>query len=164
MAGLRHHKVGKVVKGEDVRGARGEASGRVMALDLGEARIGVALSDEMRMFATPLCQLDRRKDVFAALEALVRRYGVTEVVVGLPLNMNGTAGPAARAASEFAEALRARLHLPVATFDERLTTVAAERALLEADLSRARRRELRDKVSAALILQAYLARRESGSR
>lgn len=138
-------------------------AGRVLGLDLGEVRVGVALSDELRMTANPLCQLDRKRDLLGELERLVKEHGVMEIVVGLPLNMDGTAGPAAAAAEEFAQALRERLELPVATFDERLSTVAAERALLEADLSRAKRKKLRDKISAAIILQSYLAFMESGS-
>ncbi|HJZ84939.1 MAG TPA: Holliday junction resolvase RuvX [Polyangia bacterium] len=130
---------------------------RVLGLDVGTKTIGVALSDETGLIASPHETLGRRgtrADV-AALFALAQRFGVSQVVVGLPLELDGTPGPAARRVQTLVDALRAA-GLEVALQDERFSTVAAERALLEADLSRARRKQVVDKVAAAYILQGWL--------
>jgi putative Holliday junction resolvase len=134
---------------------------RILGLDLGARAIGIALSDEMGWTAQPHSTLRRagREADLAALRGLAREHGVEEVVVGHPLNLNGSAGPAARAAEAFARELEEALGVPVRLWDERLTTVAAERVLLEADLSRAKRRRVIDRIAAALILQGYLDHR-----
>ncbi|MCL6450310.1 MAG: Holliday junction resolvase RuvX [Acetobacteraceae bacterium] len=129
-----------------------------MGLDLGSRTIGVALSDESGVVAQPLLTLQRRgvtRDL-EALGALVTRWQVGRIVVGLPLRLDGRRGPEAASAAEFASRLAAALGVPVSTWDERLTTTAAEKAMLEADLSRERRRLARDRVAAALMLQGYL--------
>ncbi len=134
---------------------------RIAALDVGEARIGVAVSDELGITAQGLGVVRRvggRRDL-EALAALLAPYAPSRLVVGLPLDMRGTEGTAAARVRAFAERAAAHLALPLDYWDERLTTVAAERALLEADVSRRRRREVVDKVAATLILQGYLARR-----
>ena len=134
---------------------------RIAALDVGEARIGVAVSDELGITAQGLGVVRRvggRRDL-EALGALLAPYAPSRLVVGLPLDMRGTEGTAAARVRVFAERAAAHLALPLEFWDERLTTVAAERALLEADVSRRRRREVVDKVAATLILQGYLARR-----
>ncbi|SRR5213594_1327322 len=134
---------------------------RIAALDVGEARIGVAVSDELGITAQGLGVVRRvggRRDL-EALGALLAPYAPSRLVVGLPLDMRGTEGTAAARVRVFAERAAAHLALPLDYWDERLTTVAAERALLEADVSRRRRREVVDKVAATLILQGYLARR-----
>jgi len=131
---------------------------RHLGLDVGDRTIGVALSDETATLASGLETLRRvgpRKDVKAVAE-LVRRHGVAEVVVGLPRRLDGELGPQAQKVLDFAEALRASLAVPVVPWDERMTTVIAQRALLEADLSRRERKAVVDKVSAILILQSYL--------
>jgi putative Holliday junction resolvase len=131
---------------------------RLLGLDLGQKTIGVALSDELGWTAQPVTTI-RRAGLTADLQELrrmVQEHGVTEFVLGYPLNMNGTAGPAARAAEEFAAALREATGLPVHLWDERLSTVAAERVLLEADLSRRRRRQVIDRAAAAFVLQGFL--------
>ena len=134
---------------------------RIAALDVGEARIGVAVSDELGITAQPLGVVRRvggRRDL-EALEQLLAPYAPGRLVVGLPLEMRGSEGPQAARVRAFAEKAAAHLALPLEFWDERLTTVAAERTLLEADVSRRRRREVVDKLAASLILQGYLARR-----
>jgi putative holliday junction resolvase len=134
---------------------------RVLAVDLGTRRIGVALSDPTRTVAAPLDTVihkERRKDL-AAIAALARSHEVGRIVVGWPRNMDGSVGPAARQAEAFAAALRRLVSVPVDLWDERLSTAAAERALLDSDVKRERRRAVRDRIAAALILQAYLAAR-----
>lgn len=131
---------------------------RILGLDFGTKNLGVALSDEMGWTAQPLCTVQRRGDraTLEALRALCAEHAVQEIVVGHPLNMDGTVGPAARAAEKFAAALGTATGLPVQLWDERLSTVAAERTLLEADLSRQKRRKVIDRAAAAYILQGYL--------
>jgi putative Holliday junction resolvase len=139
---------------------------RFLGLDVGDKRIGIAVSDDGALIASPRETLERkgnRKDVAHLLE-LARRDEISEIVVGMPWNLDGSAGPQAEKVLRFVEALRAETPIPVVTWDERLSTVGAERALLEADLSRAKRRGTVDRVAAALILQNYLdARRASRS-
>jgi putative Holliday junction resolvase len=133
---------------------------RIAALDVGEVRIGVAVSDELGIAAHGVGVVRRvggRRDL-EALVAMLAPYAPERLVVGLPLNMNGSEGPQAARVRTFAADVAAHTGLPVEFWDERLTTVAAGRVLLEADLSRRRRRGLVDKVAATLILQTYLAR------
>lgn len=138
---------------------------RRLGLDLGKARIGLALSDPLGISARPLPPLARRGKAadLAALAEAVARHAVGELVVGLPRNMDGSAGPAARAAGDFAEAARRALGLPVVLYDERLTTRAAEAALSEGGVRGRKRRALVDGVAAALILQGYLDRQRAAS-
>ena len=134
---------------------------RIAALDVGDARIGVAVSDELGITAQGIGVVRRvggRRDL-EALATMLAPYTPTQLVVGLPLNMNGSEGPQATRVRAFATQVADHLGLPLDFWDERLTTVAAERSLLEADLSRRRRKELVDKVAATIILQGYLARR-----
>jgi len=131
---------------------------RILALDVGEKRIGLAVSDPLGITAQGLGVLirrDRETDL-ARLEELAREYQVQEIVVGFPRHMDGRPGEQAPAIMELAQSLGATLGVPVATWDERLTTVEADRILLEADLSRRRRRRVVDQVAAVLILQSYL--------
>jgi len=132
---------------------------RIMALDAGDRTIGVAVSDELGWTAQGLTVIRRGtwdEDV-ARLQALVGEYGVAKIVVGHPRNMNGSSGPRARLAEEFASQLAVALGLPVVLWDERLTTMEAQRMLLAADMSRAKRKQVVDKLAAVLILQNYLA-------
>jgi putative Holliday junction resolvase len=134
---------------------------RIAALDVGEARIGVAVSDELGITAQGVGVVRRvggRRDL-DALADLLGPYAPSRLVVGLPLGLNGTEGPQAVKVRAFAEKVAAHLALPLEFWDERLTTVAAERALLEADVSRRRRRDVVDQVAANLILQGWLAAR-----
>ena len=134
-----------------------------MALDLGGRRIGVALSDETATLAsalTTIASVGTRRDA-AAVADLARRHEVTAVVVGLPLNMDGTRGPQAESALAFAESLRRRLDVPVVTRDERLTTVEADERLREAGLGWKERKRVVDQAAAVVILQEYLDERAS---
>ena len=136
---------------------------RVAGLDVGDRTIGVAVSDEMETVAQGVEVLRRTsspRDVRAVVE-LVGRYGVGRIVVGLPRSMNGGVGPQAQKVMAFAQELQRAVHVPVDLWDERLTSRMAERAMLEADLSRAKRRRLVDRVAAALILQGYLDARRA---
>jgi putative Holliday junction resolvase len=132
----------------------------VMGLDLGTETIGVAVSDTERRVASPLCTLRRRKFTLDAAEllALTGPRAIAGLVLGLPRNMDGGEGPRAQATRAFARNLARLTPLPIAFWDERLSTVAAERALLEADTSRRRRAEVIDHVAAAYILQGLLDR------
>lgn len=130
-----------------------------MGLDVGDRRVGVALSDELGITAQGLTVLERRGTIFEELATIAREQGVAEVVVGLPRRMDGTVGPQAEKVLAFAKQLREHLRLPVRFWDERLSTAEAERLLLQADQSRRKRRKVRDKVAAAIILQGYLNRR-----
>jgi putative Holliday junction resolvase len=139
---------------------------RVLALDLGSKRIGVAVSDITGSVASPLTVLTRsrsRRHDHERIAALVRDEEAEMVVIGLPIHLSGAEGPAARAARTEAEALGTMIAVPIETFDERLTTVTAERALAEAGVRGPARRQLVDKVAAAVILQSFLDRR-AGSR
>ena len=131
---------------------------RVLALDLGERRIGVAATDPSGVLAQPLTVIQRtsRPQDIARLAEIAAARGTNKIVIGLPLNMNGSVGPSARASRRFAGAVRESTDLEVELWDERLTTASAEQMLIAADRSRARRRELRDAVAAALILDSYL--------
>jgi putative holliday junction resolvase len=134
---------------------------RIAALDVGEVRIGVAVSDELGITAQGVGVVRRvggRRDLEAIADVL-RPYAPDRLVVGLPLSMSGAEGPQAARVRAFANDVATHLGLPLEFWDERLTTVAAERTLLEADVSRRRRREVIDKVAATLILQGYLARK-----
>ena len=131
---------------------------RIGGLDVGDRRIGVAISDEQGWTAQGIGVVQRTR-VDADLEALrtmLAPFAPSTIVVGLPKNMNGTLGPQAQKALDFARRLETALALPVVMWDERLSTVGAERVLLEADLSRAKRKKVIDKAAAVFILQGYL--------
>jgi putative Holliday junction resolvase len=131
---------------------------RLFGLDLGEKTIGIALTDVMRMIATPLETLARTKFTAdaTALIALIKEHNVAGLVIGLPLNMNGTEGPAAQSARAFARNFEARHPMPILFWDERLSTTAVTRTLIEADVSRAKRKQVVDKMAASFILQGVL--------
>lgn len=132
----------------------------IAGLDLGDKTIGVALSDLRRQVATPIEVIRREKFTIDAsrLLALLEARGAAGIVLGLPLNMDGTVGPRVQATQAFARNLEKLAALPICYWDERLSTVAAERALLEADTSRKRRKEVIDQVAAGYILQGALDR------
>ncbi len=133
---------------------------RIIGLDLGSKTIGVAVSDELGISAQPLKVIPRRGGMadMQALAGLAAEYGVELVVLGLPLNMDGSAGPAAEKVREFGSRLEQATALKVDFWDERLTTASAERVLMAADVSRAKRKQVIDKMAASLILQGYLER------
>jgi len=136
--------------------------GRVLGLDLGQARIGVAISDDARRMAVPLgtIRTGAPEDI-KAIARIVAENSVTEVVVGLPLGLSGESGEAADHARKFAEALRGALGITVSAQDERLSTVQAERELRSARVRGQARRAVIDQAAATIILQAYLDRRRS---
>ncbi len=132
----------------------------VMGLDLGERTIGVAVTDAMRSVATPLLTIRRRKfgvDAAALMEIAAER-DIAGIVLGLPRNMDGSEGPRCQSTRAFARNLTGLTDVPITFWDERLSTVAAEKALLEADTSRKRRAEVIDHVAASYILQGTLDR------
>lgn len=131
---------------------------RVMALDVGEKRIGVALNWGTRL-AFPHAVLPRKgEEDIATLLALAQKFQIDTIVLGLPLRTGGTPGKEAQALREFARELEKRFPGSVELFDERFSTKEAERRLVELDTTRARRKRLIDKIAACLILEAYLAR------
>ncbi len=137
---------------------------RILGLDVGTKRIGVAMSDELLITAQGASTIERsvlKKDL-NAIKDMVRENGVSEVVVGLPLNMDGSYSAKTKEVIEFMDNLSKSVGVPVKTWDERLTTVQAERVLLEADMSRAKRKRLVDKLAAQVILQSYLDSQKKG--
>jgi putative pre-16S rRNA nuclease len=130
----------------------------LLALDLGERNIGVAISDVTRTVASPLATLKKAKFTTNAdeLAALCAANAVGGIVIGLPVNMDGTEGPKAQSARQFAANLAGRIEVPISLWDERLSTAAVTRTLVDADASRRRRAEVVDKLAAAYILQGAL--------
>lgn len=136
------------------------AKGKLMGLDLGTKTIGVAISDALRMTASPVETIKRVKFTQDAerLAKLISDNAVTGIVIGLPLNMDGTEGPRAQSTRAFVRNLKQKIDLPMVFWDERLSTMAVTRTMIEADLSRARRAEIVDKLAASYILQGALDR------
>jgi putative holliday junction resolvase len=132
---------------------------RILGLDFGRARIGVAISDELQMLAHPLETIPANQEPASRIAEIVREKQVDHVVAGIPRQMNGQIGTAATEVLEFVEKLRAILPCPVITWDERLTTVAAHRALRDAGKKTRDTRGYVDQVAAQMILQTYLDRR-----
>ena len=131
---------------------------RILGLDVGERTIGLAISDPLGYTAQGLTTI-RRKNLkidIAELKKICDEYSVESILMGFPKNMNGTIGPSGEKAIELSKILEQELHLTVKLWDERLTTVAAHKAMLEADLSRAKRKKIVDKIAAMYILQGYL--------
>lgn len=132
--------------------------GRILGLDFGSRRIGMAVSDPLGITAQPLPPLLRQgnnRDI-EAIGALAREYAVHSVLIGLPLTMSGEEGTQAKQAKTFGEKIAERLGIPVETWDERMTTVQAERHLLASGVRRKKRKELRDSLSAVILLQTAL--------
>ncbi len=139
---------------------------RIMGLDFGSKTVGVAISDELLITAQGI-EIIRRKDenklrqTLARIEELIMEYGVEEIVLGLPKNMNDTEGERVGLTKEFQEKLERRTGLLVQTWDERLTTVAADKAMIEAGIRREKRKDYVDMIAATLILQGYLDYRKN---
>lgn len=135
-----------------------EGKTRVLGLDVGERRIGVAISDGMGMLATPYEALQRRslEQDIAAIVAVVQEEEVAQIIVGMPLSLDGSVGPQAKRTTAFYEALKAASPVPVKTWDERFSSVEAEHRLREAGVSPSRNRARLDASAAAVVLQAYL--------
>jgi len=146
------------------KAGQGGGPGRTLALDYGDRRVGIALSDELGLTARPLMTLVRTTwpADLDRLRALIRDHDVRRVVVGLPLDMDGRRGGRARLTETIIEKIRGATRLPVIPWDERLTTVQAERILISGDVSRARRRLVIDQVAAVILLQAWLDAQHAG--
>lgn len=139
---------------------------RVLGVDVGSHRVGIAISDPTGTIAQSLAVIPRTgwRPVVSEIRRLVHEHRVERVVVGLPLRMDGTEGEAAREANAFAERLRGVLEVPVVMQDERLSTAEAERAMVAQDVRREKRRTRRDAVAAALFLQTYLDRQQAAGK
>ncbi|MDW8147407.1 MAG: Holliday junction resolvase RuvX [Roseiflexaceae bacterium] len=129
-----------------------------MALDVGERRIGIALSDPTRTLAAPLTTIraEPRAAALKRIATLIREHEVTALVIGLPLTMSGNVGPQATLVQQFADELRQMIEIPLYFIDERLTTAAAERMMLELNLKPEQRKARIDEVAASIILQDFL--------
>jgi len=138
---------------------------RILALDHGTVRIGVAISDELKMIAQPLEFIPA--EPFAAfvgrLQQILREKEVELILVGMPRNMDGSYGPAAQKVREFIAALQETITLPVRTWDERLTSVQANRMLIQGEVRRKDRKQKVDKIAAAILLQSYLDAGQTGN-
>jgi putative Holliday junction resolvase len=135
---------------------------RVMGLDIGSHTIGVAISDELKVTAQGLKTIRRKsmEEDLSEISNLISEFKIDKIVIGLPKNMDGTLGKQAKMVLQWIKKLRERINLPVVTWDERLTTMEASKVLLQADLSRKKRKRVIDKLSAILILQGYLNQEE----
>jgi putative Holliday junction resolvase len=142
-----------------------EESGRVMALDVGGRRIGVAISDTARLLASPLTTIraEPRATALTQIATLIARHDVVDLVVGLPLTLRGEIGPQAQVVQAFVEELRKSLTVPIHLVDERLTSVEAERMMIELGVKREQRRARIDEVAASLILRDFLTARNQQS-
>ena len=131
---------------------------RILALDFGEKRIGVAVSDPLNIIAQSVGTIERKgiKNDLKKVGELVKEYEARKIIVGLPLNMDGTEGKSANRAMDFVKELKKEIQVEVEMLDERLTTAQGERVFLEADMSRKKRKQNLDKIAAQLILQNYL--------
>jgi len=138
----------------------------VMALDVGTKRIGVAVADPSGTFALPITVLERTNvhEDSRRIEELAREYDAAELVVGDPIRLSGERGPAAEAIDRFVEHLREKFTGPIHRVDERLTTAQAQKTLIAADMRRAKRKAVIDKMAAALILETFLALRNRGQK
>lgn len=130
--------------------------GRILGIDHGDVRIGIAMSDETAFLASALCTVDSTNAGMDQILALVAEHRVEKIVVGLPRNMDGSFGPATEKVRKFIEKLKTQTDIPVVEWDERLSTVSAHHALREAGLDGRRRKGVVDQVAAQIILQNYL--------
>ncbi|HXH27710.1 MAG TPA: Holliday junction resolvase RuvX [Candidatus Polarisedimenticolia bacterium] len=154
------------MKDDEPPASAAEAAGCVMALDWGRKRIGIALSDPLGLSARPLMTLARSswESDLGVIRRVVREQAVRRIVVGLPLDMDGERGAQARRVEAFMRRVQSATGLPVVAWDERLTTVQAERALQEGNVRRSRRRQVMDQVAAVILLQAYLDAHPAAAR
>jgi len=147
-----------VIKSAPAPDSAGANPMRILALDHGTRRIGVALSDEMKMIASPLEYIPAEPfaDFLKRLKEIITVKEVELLLVGMPRNMDGSYGPAALKVREFVEVLKEAVTIPIKTLDERLTTVQAQRFLIQGNVRRGQRKEKVDKTAAAILLQSYL--------
>jgi len=136
---------------------------RILGLDLGSKRIGVAISDALGITAQGLLTIEVGKNVSTVkeLEGIIEKKAVKEIVVGLPLNMDGSYGPQAKDAVRFADELKNRFNMPVTLWDERMSTMEVERVMISGGASRKKRKNRIDKLAAQVVLQSYLNSRQS---
>jgi len=136
---------------------------RILGLDIGRKRIGVALSDELGITAQGLKTIERTSEdqSLKEIKGIVTEFNIKEIIAGLPLNMNGTKGPGTDEVVKFTDKLKEMIDRPVKMWDERLTTMEAERLLISSDISRKKRKGKKDRIAAQLILQSYLSYRKS---
>ncbi len=130
----------------------------ILCLDLGKKRIGLAISDINQKIASPYMVIEEKKfsEVSAIIEETVKKFGVGSIIVGDPINMDGSLGPKSQSSRSFVRKLYKNIKMPILLWDERLSTVAAERSLIEADISRKKRIKVIDKIAATIILQGLL--------
>ncbi len=158
MAGARKHRAMAIVEPAELKTAL-PPGGRLLGLDLGSKTIGLAICDSGLAVASPLATIGRKKFTAdaAALMALIAERGIGALVLGLPRNMDGSEGPRAQSTRQFAANLLGKIDIPIALWDERLSTAEVERVLIdEADMTRKRRGEVIDKMAASVILQGFL--------
>jgi len=139
-----------------VSGNKGAPAGRMLGLDMGERRIGVALSDELGMIASPLTMILRSGPVVQDVQKLIAQYGIVQLVVGLPVGMSGREGPQAADVRAYTESIAGEFDLPLVYWDERMTTSIAEQYLIAQGTRRDKRKQQVDAVAAAVMLQSYL--------
>lgn len=133
---------------------------RILALDVGDRRIGVAICDELEISAHSLLTIDRvTQNYLKQIKDIIEEYNVEEIVIGMPVMMNGTMGIQGEKVSKFVEELKQEISIPVKLFDERLSTKFVEKTLIDADMSRGKRKKVIDKLAAVIILQDYLSSR-----
>ena len=139
---------------------------RIMGLDVGEKTIGIAITDPLHIMAQPVTTIRRtslEKD-FACIAEMIKEYDIGEIVVGLPLNMDGSSGEKVKVVLFFKDKLAAAVPVPIITWDERLSTVAMQKTLIDADVSRKKRRQVIDKLAAVFILQGYMDFKKTGRK
>lgn len=133
---------------------------RILALDVGDRRIGVAICDELEISAHGLLTVDRQsKNCLGKIKEIVEEYNVEEIIIGMPVMMDGTMGIQGEKVNRFVDEIKKEIEIPVKLFDERLTTKLVEKTLIDADMSRNKRKKIIDKLSAVIILQDYLTTR-----
>ena len=134
---------------------------RILALDVGDKRIGVAISDELEISAhalTTITRTDQKKEI-REIQEIITEYNVEEMIVGMPVMMNGSMGIQAEKVGKFVDELKKEVRIPIKLFDERLSTSLIEKTLIDADMSREKRKKVIDKLSAVIILQDYMSSR-----
>ena len=131
---------------------------RLIGIDPGKKRIGIAISDENKKVATPYTTIVKKdySSFLAQIKKIVQENAIKGIVIGNPINMDGSIGPKSQSSRSFVNNLSKEINIPILLWDERLTTVSAERSLLEADLSRKKRQQIIDKIAASIILQSFL--------
>jgi len=131
---------------------------RIIGLDYGDVRLGFAVCDPTGLFAMPLCTVEIKdgRNMEEEVKRVCTESNAEKLIVGMPINMNGTAGPMARKVKEFIVKIQAILSIPIETYDERMSTSQVEKFLIETDMSRGKRKNIRDKLAAQVILQSYL--------